>query len=43
MIETAKQQERVIFSSELQETEHFDMSMEELAKSCQTARSRGCN
>ena len=38
MIETAKQQERAILVGvELQETEHFDMSMEELASLAKTA------
>ena len=38
MIETAKQQERAILVGvELQETENFDMSMEELASLAKTA------
>ena len=38
MIETAKQQERAILVGvELQETEHFDMSVEELASLAKTA------
>ena len=38
MIETAKQQERAILVGvELQEIEHFDMSMEELASLAKTA------
>ena len=37
MIETAKQQERAILVGvELQETENFDMSMEELASLAKT-------
>jgi len=40
MIETAKQQERAILVGvELQETEHFDMSMEELASLAKTSAS----